>query len=160
MKVRELMTSNPAVCDLNASVSEAARKMWDSDCGVLPVLKDGREVVGLLTDRDICMALVINDCKASDVSAEKIISGQVYSVTPEDEIQTALALMQENKVRRLPVITDEGDLKGMVSMNDVVLRAEEVAGKKPPAITYADVVNTFKSICLHPVPLQQKASAG
>ena len=55
MKVKEIMTASPSVCDLNESLAEAAKTMWDADCGVLPVLKDGREVVGLITDRDICM---------------------------------------------------------------------------------------------------------
>jgi CBS domain-containing protein len=158
MKVQDVMTGNPTVCDLNASLAEAAMKMWDNDCGVLPVLKDGQQVVGLITDRDICMALALQNCNPGDISAEKVITGEVFSVRPEDEVEKALELMQEHKVRRLPVLSSEGELKGILSMNDIVLKADD--RRKPGEIAYADVVNTFKSIGAHPAPLKQKATAG
>lgn len=152
MKVKEIMTENPSVCDLNESLAEAAKTMWDADCGVLPVLKDGREVVGLITDRDICMALAMRDSNPAAVSAEEILSGDIYSVAPEDEIDKALQVMQEHQVRRLPVINPEGELEGILSMNDIVLRA--------PDIRSEDVVDTYKAICAHRAPVQQQAAAG
>lgn len=160
MKVKDIMTGDPSVCDLNESLAEAAKTMWETDCGVLPVLKDGREVVGLITDRDICMAMTMRDCNPTAVSAEEVITGEIYSVAPEDDVKKALQVMQEHQVRRLPVISEEGGLEGMLSMNDVVLKAEEKSTPKSPAIVYADVINTFKAICEHRVPLQQEASAG
>lgn len=160
MKVKDIMTGDPSVCDLNESLAEAAKTMWETDCGVLPVLKDGREVVGLITDRDICMAMAMRDCNPTAVSAEEVITGEIYSVAPEDDVKKALQVMQEHQVRRLPVISEEGGLEGMLSMNDVVLKAEEKSTPKSPAIAYADVINTFKAICEHRVPLQQEASAG
>ena len=158
MKVKDIMTCEAKVCDLNASLAHAAQTMWDTDCGVLPVVKDGKEIVGLITDRDICMAMAMRDCKPADVSAEKVISGAVYSVSPEDDIHKALEIMQEHKVRRLPVVNPEGELEGMLSLNDVVLKAEE-AKNKASQLTYADVVNTYKAICAHPLPLQQARAA-
>lgn len=160
MKVKEIMTGDPSVCDLNESLAEAAKTMWEADCGVLPVLKDGREVVGLITDRDICMAMAMRDCNPTAVSAEEVITGEIYSVAPEDDVKKALQVMQENQVRRLPVISQEGELEGMLSMNDVVLKAEEKSTPKSPTIAYADVINTYKAICAHRVPLQREASAG
>lgn len=160
MKVNEIMTGNPSVCDLNESLAEAAKTMWEADCGVLPVLKDGTEVVGLITDRDICMAMAMRDCNPVAVSAEEVISGDVYSVAPEDEIQKALELMQQHQVHRLPVINPEGKLAGIVSMNDIVLKAKEKANGKTPGIGYADVVNTYKAICAHRAPEQSQAAAG
>jgi len=159
MKVKEIMTSSPVVCDLNESLAEAAKTMWESDCGVLPVLKDGKEVVGLITDRDICMALAMRDCNSAAVSAEEIITGNVYSVKPEDEIQDALLLMQQHQVRRLPVVNPEGQLEGMLSFNDIVLEAKEKAASDVPQITHADVINAYKAICAHRQPLQLGATA-
>jgi len=159
MKVKDVMTGNPSVCELNESLAEAAKTMWQTDCGVLPVLKDGREVVGLITDRDICMAIAMRDCNPAAVSAEEVITGEVYSVAPEDEIQNALQLMQQHQVHRLPVIGPEGEIEGMLSMNDVVLEAREANGDQPWEIAYADVVNTYKKICAHRDPLQRVAAA-
>ena len=160
MKVKEIMTADPSVCDLNESLAEAAKTMWDSDCGALPVLKDGKEVVGLITDRDICMAMAMRDSNPTAVSAEEVLTGNVYSVAPEDEIQTALQLMQEHQVRRLPVIGPEGELEGMLSMNDIVLNAQRKANGEAPHIRYADVVDTYKAICAHRTPAQQQATTG
>jgi CBS domain-containing protein len=152
MKVKEIMTCSPSVCDLNESLAEAAKTMWDADCGVLPVVKDGREVVGLITDRDICMAMAVRDCQPDAVSAEEVITGDVYSVAPEDELQTALELMQQHQVHRLPVINPEGELEGMLSMNDIVLTAKEQMNDEAQEISYADVVDTYKAICAHRAP--------
>ena len=159
MKVKEIMTASPSVCDLNESLAEAAKTMWDSDCGVLPVLKDGREVVGLITDRDIVMAMAMRDCNPAAISAEEVITGDVYSVAPEDELQKALEVMQQQQVRRLPVINPEGELAGMLSMNDIVLKAKQKTNGKTPEIGYADVVNTYKAICAHRAPVQTQAAA-
>jgi CBS domain-containing protein len=159
MKVKEIMTSSPVVCDLNESLAEAAKTMWESDCGVLPVLKDGKEVVGLITDRDICMALAMRDCNSAAVSAEEVITGNVYSVKPEDEIQEALLLMQQHQVRRLPVVSPDGQLEGMLSLNDIALEVKETAASAVPQITHADVINTYKAICAHRQPLQLGATA-
>ncbi|HEU4477840.1 MAG TPA: CBS domain-containing protein [Pyrinomonadaceae bacterium] len=159
MRVRDIMTCEAKFCDLNESLAEAAKTMWEADCGILPVLKDGREIVGLITDRDICMAMAMRDCNPATVSAEKVISGDVYSVTPEEDIHQALEIMQQHKVRRLPVVSSEGELAGMLSMNDVVLQAEEARNTGTPELTYVDVVNTYKAICAHPLPLQRAQAA-
>lgn len=158
MKVREIMTTDARFCELNESLAEAAKTMWDADCGVLPVLKDGQEVVGLITDRDICMAMAMRDANPAAISAEEVLSGVVYAVTPEDEVNKALELMKEHRVRRLPVLGPRGELEGMLSMNDVVLHADG-AGRAKAAITYADVVDTYKAICAHPVSQQQTQGA-
>ena len=56
MKVKEVMTEQPAAVWITDSLASAAISMWENDCGILPILKDDRKVVGLITDRDICMA--------------------------------------------------------------------------------------------------------
>lgn len=155
MKVKEIMTGDAKFCDLNASLADAASTMWDNDCGVLPLLKDGKEVVGLITDRDICMGVAMRDCNPSSISVEEVMSGAVYSVTPDDDVQQALEAMQEHMVRRVPVVDPEGQLKGILSMNDVTLRAEEPTGRKAPEISFSDVVKTYKVICAHPVPAEK-----
>jgi CBS domain-containing protein len=160
MKVKEVMSTNPKVCTLGDNLSAAAGLMWEHDCGILPVVAEGGKVVGLITDRDICMAANLKNQRLSNLAVEDVISGDVYACKAEEDIRSALETMQENKVRRLPVIAADGTLQGILSMNDVVLKADEPKEKKAPELSYGDVVNTYKSICQHRVTLQAQATAG
>ena len=156
MKVKDVMTPNAQAIWLTESLADAAEMMWENDCGVLPIIKDGRKVIGMITDRDICMAAAMRDINPSHVSVEEVMTGQVYSVRPDDEIEEALQAMQEHKIRRLPVVNAEGELEGLLSMNDVVMHA------KPDgeSIVYDDVVKTYQAICQHLVPATRGATAG
>jgi len=155
MKVKEIMTANAKACAPTNSLSDAARLMWDNDCGILPVVIEGGKVIGLITDRDICMAAGTKGRTLSNIAVEDVISGNVFACKPEEEIHTALSTMRENKVRRLPVVATDGKLEGILSMNDVVLKAEETKDKKAPELSYGDVVNTYKAICQHRFPLER-----
>jgi CBS domain-containing protein len=161
MKVKEIMTANAKACTPTSSLAEAARLMWDDDCGILPVVNEDRKVSGIITDRDICMAAFTKGRGLSDIAVEDVISGITFACKAQDDVHNALATMRENKVRRLPVIDADGTLEGILSMNDVVLKAEEATEKKTPELSYGDVVNTYKSICEHRLPIKQvKATAG
>ena len=159
MKVKEIMSTNPKACTLTENLSAAAGLMWDYDCGILPVVAEGGTVVGLITDRDICMAASLKNRNLSNIAVEDVISGKVFACKPEDDIHTALETMQVNKVRRLAVVAEDGTLEGILSINDVVLKAGETTGKRTPELSYADVVNTYKSICQHYSPTQQAQAA-
>ena len=159
MKVKEIMSTNPKVCTLTDNLSAAAGLMWDNDCGVLPVVAEGGKVVGLITDRDICMAANLKNRNLSNIAVEDVVSGKVFDCKPEDDIHTALKTMQENKVRRLPVVSADRKLEGILSMNDLVLKADEAKEKRAPELSYADVVNTYKSICQHRLPTHQAQAA-
>ncbi len=155
MKVKEIMTSNATACTPTDMLSEVARWMWDYDCGILPVVKDGGRVVGLITDRDICMAAAINKRNLSNIAVEDVISGKVYSASADDDVRTALETMQDRRVRRLPVVAADGTLEGMLSLSDVVLWAKEGKDTEAPDLSYVDVVDTYRAICTHPLPLEQ-----
>lgn len=156
MKVKEVMTPNPKGIWLTESLADAAKLMWENDCGVLPIIKDGLKVIGMITDRDICMAAAMRDTNPSHVSVEEVMTGQVFSVTPEDEIDAALQTMQEHKVRRLPVVNAEGELEGILSMNDLMLNAKPT---KTDPISYGNIVKTYQAVCMHPVPAVEAAAA-
>jgi CBS domain-containing protein len=158
MKVKEVMTPEAKAIWITESLADAAKEMWENDCGVLPIIKDGRKVVGMITDRDICMASAMRDRNPSAISVEEVMNATVYAAEPEEDIEQALQTMREHRVRRLPVLNLEGELEGIVSMNDIVLQAKARNGKKP-AIDYADVVKTYQAICEHPVPMAQEAAA-
>jgi CBS domain-containing protein len=158
MKVKEIMTANTKACTPTNNLADAAGLMWENDCGILPVVTDAGKVVGLVTDRDICMAATLKNRSLSNIEVKDVISGKVFACKPEDDIHIALNTMRENKVRRLPVVAADGKLEGVLSMNDVVLKAEEKKDKKTPELSYGDVVNTYKSICQHRLPMQRAKS--
>lgn len=156
MRVQEIMTPDAKAIWITESLADAAKEMWEHDYGILPIIKD-QKVVGMITDRDICMATAMKDRSPSHISVEEVMSQTVYSAKPEEEVEHALGTMREHKIRRLPVLNKAGELEGIISMNDIVLHAKMRNGKKPP-IDYTDVVKTYQSICQHPVPMTRPAT--
>lgn len=144
MKVRDIMVKDVKVCSPLTNLAAVAEKLWTAGCGTLPVVEGGR-VLGMITDRDICIALGTRDLKPADTLVKDIAFPKMFSCAPGDDIHAALKTMAAQKVRRLPVIDSKGTLQGILCLDDVVLFAEE-----PPAeLTYFDVVDTLKSICGH-----------
>ncbi len=155
MKAKEIMTGNAKACTPTSNLAEAAGFMWDNDCGILPVVAQGGKVVGLITDRDICMAAATKNRHLENIAVEEVASGRVFSCKPDDDVHTALQTMQDKKIRRLPVVADDGTLEGILSMNDIVLKAQETTSKPATGISYGEVVSTYKAICAHWLPTQQ-----
>ncbi|MCI0336490.1 MAG: CBS domain-containing protein [Acidobacteria bacterium] len=149
MKVQNMMTNNVKSCSPDTNLSAAASMMWDADCGVLPVINETGRVVGLITDRDIAIAVATMGRLASDIAVREVTSGQVYAISPDDDIKAALKQMQQGKVRRLPVVNNEGILLGILSLNDIVLRVEELRTKQIPGLTHEEIVGTCKAIFEH-----------
>ena len=160
MKVKDVMAPNAQAIWITDSLAAAAKSMWENDCGILPVIKNDKKVVGVITDRDICMATAIRERNASAISVEEVITGKLFSITADADIRQALEMMQEQKVRRLPVLDEEGELKGMLSMSDILFKAKEPSGKRTPALTFADVVKTYRAISERPAPLSAAAVVG
>ena len=149
MKIQDLMTSDVQCCGPDTNLAAAAKMMWDSDCGALPALNVEGHVMGMITDRDICMAAATKNKPASDITVWETISGKVHTCQPSDDVHTALDIMKREKVRRLPVVDEDGVLQGIVAMNDFVLLAADAKGAKAPAVSYEDVVRTMKAISMH-----------
>jgi len=149
MKVQDIMTSDVQCCGPDSNLAAAAKMMWDSDCGALPVLNLEGHVMGMITDRDICMATATKNKPASDITVWETVSGKAYTCQLSDDVHTALDIMKREKVRRLPVVDADGVLQGIVAMNDFVLLAADAKGAKAPAVCYEDVVRTMKAISMH-----------
>ena len=158
MKVSEVMTPTVQTCMPETSLATAAMMMWESDCGALPVVNVSDTVVGMITDRDICMAAAIKHRDPSTIAVAEVISGKAYTCTSDDDVRLALKTMKEKRVRRLPLIDAEGRLQGILSMNDAVLQAKE-NGTKKAGISYADVIKTYKALCEHRATVTQQKHA-
>lgn len=145
MTVKEVMTRQVATCRPESNLAEAIALMWENDCGVLPVLDDGGEILGMITDRDIGVALGTRDARSSEVLVRDVAGDHVLVCRPHDDIHVALQTMRDGKVRRLPVVGVRGRLEGILSMDDVVLNAESDA-RMGASISYGDVVSTLRDI--------------
>jgi CBS domain-containing protein len=127
MRAKDVMTHDPKTCSPGQSLAAAAKTMWDHDCGCVPVVDDTGRVVGMLTDRDICMAAYTSGQPLHDLVASQAMSRNVVRCGPDDPIDALLAAMTRARVRRMPVIGRLGALIGVVSLTDVA-RAAEVTG--------------------------------
>lgn len=146
MNVNEFMTSSPRTIRGHENLAVAAAAMWQDDCGVLPVVDDADRVIGVITDRDICMALATRNRPASDVAVGEVIGRPPLTCASDDAIEKALDTMRSHQVRRLPVVDEYGRLQGILSVNDVLLAG---SGKGGNAASTATVVETLKGICRH-----------
>src|SRR5262249_45246678 len=130
MRVSHVMTRNPVCCIPSDTAQVAALIMKRVDTGIVPVVDNERDrkPVGLVTDRDLCMAVIALDETSADgpdpmdVALERYMTTKVVSCSPEDNLDRALELMKDNQVRRLLVVDEQNALQGIVSMADLVLR--------------------------------------
>lgn len=152
MKVKDVMTREVKTCMPDTNLAAAAMIMWENDCGVVPVVHGDGSVIGMITDRDICMAVATKNRRTSEVAVSEVFTGNLYACKPDDDIHAALKIMSAERVRRLPVINVYGALEGLLSLNDVVLRAQEAKGRKAPDLSYEDAISTLKAICAHRMP--------
>ncbi len=125
MKVQDVMTSPARSCTPDATLVAAAQTLWDHDCGTLPVLDAEGRPAGMITDRDICMALARKNRFPGDIRVREVMSPHPFVCKPSDEIEEALLTMARRRVRRLPVVDGGGRLVGVVSVNDVAAGAAE-----------------------------------
>ena len=152
MKVEQIMTPSPATCGLSDNLAQVAERMWDANCGIVPVVDEAAHVVGVITDRDICIAAATRGLTPGDIDVVDMQRRPVVACRPDDDLQTALALMKQHRVRRLPVTTVEGVLHGIISLDDITL----CAGRRD-AVSAADIVATMKAILAPRLPLRRIA---
>jgi CBS domain-containing protein len=123
MLVRDLMIPEVAFCRPDDNLAEITEKMWRKRCGALPVVNDAREVAGMITDRDVCIAVGTRDLKASEILVREVSSLNCFVCSPAQDIREALQTMSSGEVDRLPVVDPSGHLIGILSADDIVGRA-------------------------------------
>ena len=153
VKVKEIMTAQPTTCAPDTNLAAAAELMLDADCGILPVVEDGK-LAGILTDRDMFIALATRNARASDLTVGQVAGTQVFTCEPDDDVHAVLATMKQRRVRRLPVEGFGHTVVGIVSMNDILL----AAGPRRE-VRNDEVVDTFQAICAHHHPTPHVTAA-
>jgi len=124
MIVKDVMTTRVETCRLETNLAEATALMWDNDCGDLPVVGENGELSGIVTNRDICIALETRNARPSELCVRDIIKYHTSVCKSSDDIHTTLQRMRGEQIRCLPVVNDDALLEGIVSIDDVVLNAQ------------------------------------
>ena len=122
MKVKEIMTANPAACTEQTSLQEVARTMVGCDCGAVPVVR-GTTLQGMITDRDIVVRAVAEGKNPITMTVRECMTSPVVSVREDMSLDECTDLMESNKVRRMPVVDASGALVGIVAQADVARHA-------------------------------------
>jgi CBS domain-containing protein len=143
MNVEQLMTRALRTCTPTDTLAQAAAVMWDNDCGVVPVVDNEGRALAMITDRDICMAAYTQGRPLSEIPVSTASSKSLYAVRPNETLRTAEELMRAHKIRRLPVVDDQGHLVGVLSLNDLVRRA----GHRTGDLGTNEVTRTLGAIC-------------
>lgn len=143
MKVQDVMTESVGFIGLDDDLTKAARIMWEMDCGVVPVLDAENGVVGMITDRDICIAAATRDRKTSQIKASEMIFREVVGCFADDDLKDVLRKMRKQKIKRLPVLDQNKELAGIVSLSDTLLKAKKRSVRKL-------VFSTLKAIAKPP----------
>lgn len=120
MMVKDVMKKDAATCASDSDLSTVVGLMRDRDCGFLPVVDSNGIVVGVITDRDICLAAGSKQRPLGRVSVDEAMSHPVFSCFPDENLKVVLATMAKHRVRRLPVLNKFGHLEGVLSIDDIV----------------------------------------
>ena len=149
MKIKSIMTEAVQSCGPETNLASIVETMWTYDCGIVPVVNERGEAIGVVTDRDICIALGTRNVVAAALTARDVMSQPVIGCTPEDDCFIALLTMEQRGVHRLPVLGIGGVLLGIVSLDDIVKRAARVPVTDP---LRAGVMEVLAAVGGHKTP--------
>jgi CBS domain-containing protein len=124
MKVKDVMTHMAVCCRPDANAGAAVELLWVHNCGMLPVTTADGKLAGVVTDRDLCIALGTRRCLPGDLPVAEVMSREVATCSPEDDIHEAMSTMATRQVRRLPVTSKEGIPQGILSMDDIITHGD------------------------------------
>jgi CBS domain-containing protein len=159
MKVERLMTKDVKTTSPDQSLSDAARLMWEHDCGCIPVVDASGRAVGMITDRDICMAAYFKGRSLHEITIAESMAKEVLSCRIDDTIQQAEAVMQRAQVRRLPVTDPSGRIVGILSLGDIAREAGRGRTSRSAEVGLNDVALTLSAVCQQPAQHGSGASA-
>jgi CBS domain-containing protein len=146
MKVADVMMRTPASTTAETNLAAAVETLWNRNCGMLPIVDHQGKVTGVVTDRDICIALGTRARPAADITVAEVQAEKLFACKADDDIHTALAIISGAKVRRLPVVDGEGKLTGILSLDDVVLHAVSGGRGRVPELSNSDVIEYMKRV--------------
>jgi CBS domain-containing protein len=153
MRIEQLMSPEVHHCGPRDTLDRAARLMWDHDCGCLPVCAgDGsKSVVGMITDRDICMAALLEGQPLNGLRVVEVMSREICACSPVETPAQVERKMRDRQIRRVPVVDDGGRLVGIVSLADLARAARPGgASTRATGISETEITGTLAAICEPP----------
>ena len=145
MNAQELMTRNVVTCRADDTLAVAAQRMWDADCGVIPIVTHAGVLVGILTDRDICMSTFFAGRPLTAIPIAEAMTRQVAFVRPGQSVEAVSRLMADLKVRRIPVVDTGETVLGIISITDIARQAAKPGGQIERNNVRA--IDTLAAIC-------------
>jgi len=155
MRAENLMSHPPITCHVNDTLSVAAQLMWNNDCGAVVVTNDEGKLVGMITDRDICMCALTQGRPLDELLVNGAMAKHVVSAHATDTIADIEQKMAEHQVRRIPVIDDDRKPIGMVSLHDLAIESVQPDSSMKNAAT--KVAHTLAAVS-HPRHPRGKAA--
>lgn len=146
MTVADVMTRDVVTCRPEDTLNAAARIMWEHDCGCVPVVDAQDRVIGMVTDRDICMAAYTQGTSLHAVQVASAMSRNVCACQPANPIGRAAEIMRTYQLRRLPVVDEHGLLIGMLSIGDLARHAKSATRKGPKQVSRAEIADLLAAI--------------
>ena len=146
MKVQDLMTHEAHTCRATDPLEAAARTLWEKDCGWLPVVDGWGKLVGVLTDRDICIAAYFRGCAIRDIEVSSVMTRECKTCLPLDSVDDAEAILMDNQLRRLPVVETDGKLIGILTLADFARKAAMLRKKRRREVKDSRVGELFARI--------------
>jgi CBS domain-containing protein len=143
MKVRDIMSAPPQTCRAETDLATASRRMKQAATGMLVAFDGHGRIAGVITDRDLALAIGTNRRDVRDRPISEVMTRHVRSCHEQDDVDEALATMAGAHVRRLPVLSNDGDLKGVLSVDDIILWGVQGGG-----VTSTELVGALRRICL------------
>lgn len=130
-KVKDVMTRNPDTCLASNKITETVRIMIDDNVGSVPIVnnKENNTLVGIVTDRDICLYVVGNDLQPSTVTVADVMTASPITCKEEDSLDYVINVMEDNQIRRIIVVDDSNSVIGIVAQADIVTKGGESSGK-------------------------------
>ena len=153
MKVKDIMTQSAVCCSPETNVGAAVELMWVHNCGMLPVVGTDRKLIGIVTDRDICIAMGTRNRLAGELTVGEIATRNVFTCKPNDEIHDALNTMANKQVRRLPVVNDEGRPQGILSMDDIIAHGDLNKWEGCCELSSEEIIRSLKKLYRQKFPM-------
>jgi CBS domain-containing protein len=148
VRIEQLMTKDVATCGPDDTLNRAAQLMWERDCGFVPVVEstERRRVVGVVTDRDACMAAYTRGQSLPEIRVGDVMSTGIRGCKPSDDLAAAEETMRGAQVHRLPVVDDADQLLGVISLADIAREAARQTGSKSREVSPAEIGETIERI--------------
>jgi len=146
MRASDLMTKPVQSCFATDDLQRAAQLMWEGDCGIVPVLDPERHVIGVITDRDICMAAYMRGLGLRQMEVGSTMAKVVHAVREDDPVEAVEAAMRGAHVRRVPVLDGQRKLVGLLSIHDLA-QAHRMSGERADGLGDETVVKTIREVC-------------